>query len=367
MSRAEAISARALRVWATHHVRLDVVEATLEDLLGTSVSIRTRRVRRLAGACAPEGAIAVKLSPADAPGTPGGAVIVEAEAALAATLVARAIKRPGPSVATVGRGPSANMAGALAAIVAAVARRSNGTGLLRVEAAGDAAALESELLRIDPALVAVSLTVLIADDAFTARALMSLDRSAPVPAAQWDVGQMARLGGTPLSVPVVACAARSTVAEVGALRRGDVFLPGTWSMPRSPAGPTGRVLLSAPSSEDGVRARIGDDGRLVLGGELEPLIAAEADMVETDEKEALLTAMGDVPVIVRVEIGEACMAAREWASLGRGDVVALARRVGEHVVLRVGGLAVARGELVEIEGEVGVRIVERLGGGPNAS
>ena len=56
------------------------------------------------------------------------------------------------------------------------------------------------------------------------------------------------------------------------------------------------------------------------------------------------------------------MPAREWASLGEGDVVALGRRVGEAVTLRVGGVPVARGDLVEIEGEVGVRIVERLGG-----
>jgi flagellar motor switch/type III secretory pathway protein FliN len=43
--------------------------------------------------------------------------------------------------------------------------------------------------------------------------------------------------------------------------------------------------------------------------------------------------------------------------------VALGRRIGDPVVLRVGGVAVARGDLVEIDGEVGVRIVERLATG----
>jgi len=57
---------------------------------------------------------------------------------------------------------------------------------------------------------------------------------------------------------------------------------------------------------------------------------------------------------------EARLAARDWAAIGRGDVIALGRRVGEAVVLRVGGVPVARGELVEIEGEVGVRIIERI-------
>ena len=76
---------------------------------------------------------------------------------------------------------------------------------------------------------------------------------------------------------------------------------------------------------------------------------------------ALVGAMGEVPVVVRVEIGEAVMSARDWASLGPGDVIGLGRRVGEHVLLRVGGVPVARGELVTIEGEIGVRILEQPG------
>jgi flagellar motor switch/type III secretory pathway protein FliN len=295
----------------------------------------------------------------------GRGILIEAESALAATIAARAIKRPSPVVASTGSARSSELAGALAAVAAAVARRAHGQTPFRVEAAGAATAVEAEFLRLDPGLLAVTLMVLVNDDAFVARVAMSTERA--VPALPWDSGTLAGLGATPLSVPIVACSSPSTVAEVGALRRGDVFLPGTWLLGRSPDGLTGQVLLSPPSCHVGIRARLGDGGRIVLRGEVEPLLAAEADMAETDEKGALLTAMGEVPVVVRVEIGEACMAARDWASLGRGDVVALGCRVGEHVVLRVGGLAVARGELVEIEGEVGVRIVERLNGGPTAS
>jgi flagellar motor switch/type III secretory pathway protein FliN len=100
----------------------------------------------------------------------------------------------------------------------------------------------------------------------------------------------------------------------------------------------------------------------VLRGEREPLCAAaaEGDMTDEGGGSALVDAIGDVPVVVRVEVGEAVMSAREWATLGPGDVVGLARRVGEQVVLRIGGVAVARGELVDIEGEVGVRVVARL-------
>ena len=78
------------------------------------------------------------------------------------------------------------------------------------------------------------------------------------------------------------------------------------------------------------------------------------------DADALVATLGDVPVLVRVEIGEAVLPAREWAALGRGDVIALRRPVGHPVVLRVEGVPLARGELVEIDGEVGVRISERL-------
>ncbi len=82
-----------------------------------------------------------------------------------------------------------------------------------------------------------------------------------------------------------------------------------------------------------------------------------------DEKpDALTEAIGEVPIVVRVEIGTAEMRAREWAALGTGDVIALGRRIGDRAVLRVGGVEVARGELVDIDGEIGVRILERREG-----
>ena len=96
----------------------------------------------------------------------------------------------------------------------------------------------------------------------------------------------------------------------------------------------------------------------MLVGEVESIDTAEAEM-DANERAALVATVGEVPILVRVEIGEAVMTAREWAGLARGDVVALGRRVGETVVLRVAGLPMARGELVSIGGEIGVRITER--------
>jgi flagellar motor switch/type III secretory pathway protein FliN len=80
---------------------------------------------------------------------------------------------------------------------------------------------------------------------------------------------------------------------------------------------------------------------------------------ESNVREAMARALGDVPVVVRVEIGAAEMPAREWAALGKGDVIALGAKVADPVLLRVGGVEIARGELVEIDGEVGVRILSR--------
>jgi flagellar motor switch/type III secretory pathway protein FliN len=85
-------------------------------------------------------------------------------------------------------------------------------------------------------------------------------------------------------------------------------------------------------------------------------------MPEAGENDPIIEAVGDVPVVVRVEVGAARMTAREWAALGVGDVIGLAHKIAEPVTLRVGGVSVAKGELVDIEGEVGVRILSRQGG-----
>jgi flagellar motor switch/type III secretory pathway protein FliN len=170
----------------------------------------------------------------------------------------------------------------------------------------------------------------------------------------------------PLAIPIVACATRASVAEVATLRVGDAWLPGTWPLElTTEAGASalrGPVLLAAPGAASGARARLVEGGRLVLSGESDGVCSVEAEMTEADGETALLEAVGDVPVVVRVEIGEARMSARDWASLGRGDVITLGRRVGELVVLRVGGVAIARGELVNVDGEIGVRIAQRIAG-----
>jgi flagellar motor switch/type III secretory pathway protein FliN len=263
---------------------------------------------------------------------------------------------------------SASIAGSFAAVAVAAARHAHAGTALRVLRVGTSALLGSAFAPQGATdLVTVCLTALVAREAFAARILVSRDAMPSPSPSPWDARVLAALGALPLALPIVACATTATAAEIASLRPGDAFIPmpaDDWPLSRTRgARPTGPVLLAPPCSEMGLRAELGEEGRLVLRGGLEPLLSAEAPM-DLDEKDAMVATMGEVPVVVRVELGEAVLAAREWASLGRGDVIALGRRVGEPVILRVAGLALARGELVDLEGEVAVRILERLSAGP---
>jgi flagellar motor switch/type III secretory pathway protein FliN len=323
-----------------------------------------------------EGSVVVDLAPSDAsPGAP--AIQLEVERALAAACVARAIRRAPPVVvdASAPADRLAGLAGAFAAVLVAAARRAHEGRILQVahaSAAASADAAAPALPAAGPEATTVSLTVVVGDDAYVARAVLPRRSIAAAPAPPWDTRALRGMGAVPLSLAVVACAWPSTVLEIGALREGDVVVPAGWRLEWTEAGGwRGTLWLSPPGASEGVRVDVGDRGGLVLRGELDSLCRGDdgrasergaegASMAESDATSALVESLGDVPVVVRVEIGEARMPAREWAALGRGDVIALGRRLGERVVLRVGGVAVARGELVDVEGEVGVRIGERL-------
>jgi len=368
-TRAEVAALRDARRWLAERVRFDALAAALRELLDADVRVLVRRVFPAGSPARParEGTYGVLLGRAD---DGAGAALLEVEAALAVAVTARVLRRPLPVVGPLHALParSAAIAGGLAAVVAAAARRAHAGALLRVHSAGAGDAFPKVL----PAgaareSVSLALTVLLGDDAFEGcLTIAGANLSAPPP-APWTGRALSSLGAMPLSLPIIACATLARVADIAALRTGDVWLPGTWPLALatdvagSPGSLRGLVLLAAASSPTGVRARL-EGNRLVISGEVDMLCPAEAEMTDLEGESALLDAVGDVPVIVRVEVGEARMIAREWAALGRGDVVTLGRRVGERVLLRVGGVPVARGELVSVDGEVGVRIVERLAG-----
>ncbi len=361
----DAAAIRALGRWARGTTTVGAIAPALGAILEEKVAFLVKRTRtgKRVGRTLEDG-IAVILAGADTADERGGEVLVEVDGALAARVLAAVIKRPSPKVVAPGK-VALSTAGVVAAVSAATFRRAHAGRALRVVAAGPGAALENDFARSGRGLVEVRFTVLVKDDAFDARVLVRREVSEGASEASFRREDLRRLGDVGLAIPVVAAASWSTAAEVGSLRRGDVWLPGTARL-----GIAGKVTLVAPGEESGLRAMLGDDGRIVLGDGIEALAGdASADASgrsmdgENDtQRDALAEAVGEVPVVVRVEIGSVELRAREWAALGAGDVVALGKRVGEGVTLRVGGVTVARGELVDIDGEVGVRVLGRTEG-----
>ena len=331
----------ALRQTLARHVEEAGLLGELSALAGTPLAVRLRRVHTTArSSIAAEPGVAVLFADADRPSV---RFAVEAEGALAATMVAGALKLPQPPrILDMTRPVPAKLAGAFAALLATAARRAHGERPLRVLAAGGAAAVLGEL---EGGHLVASFSVLVGDEAFLGKLVVPRDVALAVPDAAWSAASLASMGNVLLSLPVVAFLSLASRAALSSLRPGDAWMPGASTAPRGP------VFLAAPSSDRGVCADIGKGGLLVLRGDSEDLAMAG------QEEGALVENLGELPVVVRVEIGMASMRARDWASLRPGDVIALGSRIGEPVTLRVGGVEVARGELVDVEGEAGVRIL----------
>ena len=375
---------------------------------------RRRRGRARAGGALPTNAATT------APAQRG--ILLEADGPLAAAIVARGMRRTPPRIvdATQAASPARSPV-ALAAIVvgggAARARRRGAAGA-RGGPRGGARARRPRRqgprrCRAEPPTtgtrriasrrhsrsrgaarggdaadrVEASFTVLVDDEAFHARASVPFALAARAVGPAWDGRALAALGErVRLSLPIVACATLSTAADVGALARGDVDArrlaarrtrraARSWALCSSPprretsASPRrSRKTGASSSAARGCRSasprrpartpagrRMWYARRAVRSALRRRRATRSSKRSPTRSSEAV----GEVPVVVRVEIGVATMRAREWATLGRGDVIALGRPIGDAVTLRVGGLAVARGELVDIEGEVGVRILGR--------
>ncbi|WP_394834117.1 FliM/FliN family flagellar motor switch protein [Pendulispora rubella] len=329
---------RALRHLLTASGSIATMERALAEILDSRIEVRLRHVRDAsrAGRSDPS---AVTFALEDDTGTPR--VWLEVEGALAAQVAARALRRPLLRTSSLDpfSPPPATVFGAFAAVLVTTLRRGAGALPLRVRTMD--AAMEDALF--------ASFTVVLGDEAFLARVAFSPADPLLSPRTEppWDRAGLVRLGDIPLSMPIVASVAMSTVAEMKTLTPGAVWLPPPWSL-------SGPVTLCAPRSDRGVSATLGADGKLVVGGSVEDLSMARED-------NALVENAGDIAVVVRVEVGSAEMRAREWANVRPGDVITLGRPVGSSVLLRVGGQEVARGELVDIEGELGVRILENQG------
>jgi len=335
-------------------------EAALRALVGDcELDVRLRRVSS-SPPRVDESAIGVMLVPAERADR-RNAVAIILEQALAGGIAARALKRPPPRVIDPDHRSSPALAGATAAILVAAARR-QGQAPLRVLSSGAAHAILGDLVAIDPNPVGVTFTVLLDHDAYLAHAFFSRSALQAVPPFELDTDALARLGGLPIELSIVVAVALTSSDDLAALRPGDALLVGPLSIAGDKTGFAGSILLAAPGSEVCLRADLGADGRVVLRDGPLPLVVTEEK--SEMEKDALAQAVGQTPLVLRVEVGAVQLTAREWAAVGPGDVIATGKRIGEAVVLRVGSAEVARGELVEIEGEIGVRIVSRTEGSP---
>jgi flagellar motor switch/type III secretory pathway protein FliN len=364
LTRVDVESAARMRRAARDFVNVGAFEAALAELTGARIRIQVGRLRRLDAARGSDDALGVVVALAGER-TTDRRVLIEVEGALGASLAARALRQKAPRIVEGSRAPSPALAGALAAVVVAVARRAHAGLATKVVAAGPGADLARDLLLVERNVTTATLTVVVDDDAFEARVSVP---DAFVPLAEgraFSEDALSAMGDASIALPLVMTTTLATRADLMALAPGDVLVPtakAALARAREDGAVLGAVALVAPTSERGLSADLAEGGRLVVRGLLESHPWIEERSMTSDATRTTLEVLEDAPVIVRVELGSVEMKAREWAELAPGDVVALGRRVGDPAILRVGGVELARGELVQVDGEYGVRIVARTGG-----
>jgi len=348
LTRAEVDAARRLRRAARQYVRTDALVQAVSEIAKEKIEVLVRRHRRADERHSSIDAVGLTLA-IDAHRTGERVVVIEADAALAALLTAKALARPAPRFLDATRPPPAALTGAFAAVAVTCLRRAHAGSSFRIVSAGPATALVRDLLAQHRATTAF-LTVVVGADAFDVRVTMPDAATFALPEPVFD---LETLGEAPISVPIVATTCLARRSEIASLVRGDAFVAPRLDMKH--------VVLVPPYGERGLAADLAEGPRLVVRGLLEshPWEAPEMGNDTTSKTTRTPTeeVLEDAAVVVRVEIGAVEMKAREWAALSPGDVVTLGRKLGEPAILRVGGVEVARGELVQVDGEYGVRIL----------
>lgn len=66
----------------------------------------------------------------------------------------------------------------------------------------------------------------------------------------------------------------------------------------------------------------------------------------------------DIPLDVRVELGQVKMLVNDLLQLGQGSIVELNKQVGEPVDVFVSDKLVAKGEVVVVEEKLGIRLTD---------
>jgi flagellar motor switch/type III secretory pathway protein FliN len=246
----------------------------------------------------------------------------------------------------------ARLRGALSALVLDAARRAGGRTALRI----------FERTEPDGESATASATLLFNDQPFE---IFLAVRARFEPSDARESVSLTGLGELEIQLPLVAGVSCARREDLTRLEVGDAWMPGAgWWLDSDLCG---RAALCAPTGETGAAVLLSRDGTIVVG-EREVSVSMDTEEPTQDQltgaqaaddqhtPSALVEALVESPIVVRVELGAVSMTARQWARLRPGDVIGTGRRIAEPAVLRVAGREVAQGELVSIDGELGVRI-----------
>jgi flagellar motor switch protein FliN len=85
----------------------------------------------------------------------------------------------------------------------------------------------------------------------------------------------------------------------------------------------------------------------------EPVQSKETGMEKYD-----ISLILDIPLEMRVELGQVKMLVNELLQLGQGSIIDLKKPVGEQLDIFVGDKLVARGEVVVVEEKFGIRVTD---------
>lgn len=183
-------------------------------------------------------------------------------------------------------------------------------------------------------------------------ALPSLPARAASIDPSWPVRASLRVGRAHLSEKAVA-----------ALAPGDVLVPDELGLdPRIARSGCGELVIGRSSRrfelalEAGAWRVVRVIGSPAPRAPHRPRRRKDAPMqpTDTDTRESL----SDVEIELSIELARLEMPVAEVAALAPGTVVTTGRLVGERVAVRAGERVIAWGEIVDVEGEVGVRITE---------
>ena len=124
----------------------------------------------------------------------------------------------------------------------------------------------------------------------------------------------------------------------------------------TPQDPTGMMDAAAPEETGG--ATQGSSEESLEEVSFQKGKAPKEVKRPEDAPEEFTRAIYDVPVTVRVVLGQSRMSVEELVSLKRGEVLTLNKKAGDFADVFVNDRLIARGEIVLVDGSLGITLTE---------